>query len=177
MNKLWFSEGEQGSRGGGLSSLREPGGRLRRLGIAFGAERLGLIGLKTPVLALVIAAVLAAAAILGIHKISVDDSLSDLFRTKTPDFRLFEQVSSQFPSAEYDVLVVVEGKTLLDRDSDRKAPYAGHGSTIGRGRARRDFPVLRARTFGDERTSGAVVFRPTAAGNGLRQSGAARTEQ
>ena len=46
-------------------------------------------------------------------RLKVDDSLSELLRTNTPEFRTYESVSERFPSSEYDVLVVVEGKTLL----------------------------------------------------------------
>jgi len=92
----------------------------RRRSVALDVERLGLIGLRSPATSVIIAVALAIAAIFGIAKLTIDDSLSALFRTDTPDFRLFEQVSRQFPSAEYDVLVVVEGKSLLSRDSIEK---------------------------------------------------------
>jgi hypothetical protein len=92
----------------------------RRRSVALDVERLGLIGLRSPAASVVIAVVLAIAAIFGVAKLTIDDSLSELFRIDTPDFRLFEQVSRQFPSAEYDVLVVVKGKSLLSRDSIEK---------------------------------------------------------
>ena len=61
-----------------------------------------------------------ALAILGVQRIRIDNSLSQLFRSDTPEFQQFEQVSHVFPSAEYDVLVVIEGKALLARDSVEK---------------------------------------------------------
>jgi len=110
------SDGRAPSAGAaGASDLARPG-----RGIALGVERLGLIGLRGPAASVVIAVMLAIAAIFGIGKITIDDSLSELFRSDTPDFKLFEQVSAQFPSAEYDVLVVVEGQSLLARDSIEK---------------------------------------------------------
>ena len=42
----------------------------------------------------------------------VDDSLSQLFRSDTPAFREYEDVTRRFPSTEFDVLVVVEGPVL-----------------------------------------------------------------
>src|SRR4029079_7781570 len=45
----------------------------------------------------------------------VDDSLSELFRTDTEEFRRYEEIDRRFPSSEYDVLVVVEGKDLLKK--------------------------------------------------------------
>ena len=90
------------------------------LGVALGVERFGLLTLRSPTLSILVALALAAAAIFGIQKIKIDDSLSQLFRSDTPEFQQFERVSRQFPSSEYDVLVVVEGKSLLSRASIEK---------------------------------------------------------
>src|ERR1700722_4040144 len=92
----------------------------KRLDIAFGVERLGLIAVRAPRVSFVVALLLAVVAILGVHRISIDDSISQLFRSDTPEFKTFEQVSQQFPSNEYDVLVVVEGQSLLERNSIEK---------------------------------------------------------
>ncbi len=43
--------------------------------------------------------------------------LSQLFRSDTPEFRQYEEVTRRFPSSEFDVLVVIEGKKLLARES------------------------------------------------------------
>ena len=40
-------------------------------------------------------------------------SLSQLFRSNTPEFKQYEEVTRRFPSSEFDVLAVVEGKNLL----------------------------------------------------------------
>ena len=86
-----------------------------RLDIAFGVERFGFLGLRAPFLTLLALAVLAMIAVIGIMRISVDDSLSELFRAETPEFKQFEAEARTFPSNEYDVLVVIEGKDLLGR--------------------------------------------------------------
>ena len=52
---------------------------------------------------------LAAGAWLGINRIKVDDSLTELFRTDSAEFKRYEEIDRKFPSSEYDVLVVVEG--------------------------------------------------------------------
>ena len=57
---------------------------------------------------------------LGIERLKVDDSLSQLFRSETAEFRQYEEVTRRFPSSEFDVLVVVEGKTLMARPSIEK---------------------------------------------------------
>jgi predicted RND superfamily exporter protein len=85
--------------------------------IALGLERLGLISLRYPVAVAIIAILLSVAAAVGITRLKVDDSLSQLFRSETPEFKQYEEVTRRFPSSEYDVLIVVEGKTLLERSS------------------------------------------------------------
>jgi len=87
-----------------------------RLNIAFGVERLAFIGLKAPIVALLALAVLVGLAAWGITRLKVDDSLSELFRAETPEFKAFEEETRKFPSNEYDVLVVIEGKNLLGRE-------------------------------------------------------------
>ncbi|HVG51886.1 MAG TPA: RND transporter, partial [Xanthobacteraceae bacterium] len=91
-----------------------------RFRLAYGIERIGLIPLRFPVLTLLIFAVLMVGAVFGVERIKVDDSLSQLFRSETAEFKQYEEVTRRFPSSEYDVLVVVEGKTLLERDSIEK---------------------------------------------------------
>src|ERR1700682_1876607 len=88
--------------------------------IAFGLERIGLIAVKAPVLSVVILLALMVAAIFGIERIKIDDSLSQLFRSNSKDYKQYEAVTKRFPATEFDVLVVVEGKTLLARDNLEK---------------------------------------------------------
>jgi len=91
--------------------LPAPPAQSSKLGL--GAERLGLLGLRAPAIAAVLIVMITALAALGLGRISVDDSLTELFRNDTPDFKRYEMVSERFPSSEYDVLIVVEGKDLL----------------------------------------------------------------
>ncbi|HEX9589652.1 MAG TPA: MMPL family transporter, partial [Bradyrhizobium sp.] len=53
----------------------------------------------------------------GIQRIKIDDSLSQLFRSNSKEYRQYEAETKRFPATEFDVLVVVEGKTLLARDN------------------------------------------------------------
>ena len=92
----------------------------RPVSIAFGLERIGLIAIRAPVLSCLILFALVVAAIFGIERIKIDDSLSQLFRSNTKEYRQYEAVTKRFPSTEYDVLVVVEGKTLLERSNLEK---------------------------------------------------------
>ena len=76
---------------------------------------MGLVSLRYPYVVAAMIVVLAIAAAFGVYRIKVDDSLSQLFRSDTPAFKQYEEVTRRFPSSEFDVLVVVEGDTLLQR--------------------------------------------------------------
>ncbi|WP_262047775.1 efflux RND transporter permease subunit [Bradyrhizobium sp. Bra78] len=88
--------------------------------IAFGLERIGLIAVRAPIVSCIVLLVLIVGAVFGIHRIKIDDSLSQLFRSNTPEFRQYEAVTKKFPAEEFDVLVVVEGKNLLARNNLEK---------------------------------------------------------
>lgn len=92
----------------------------RPVSIAFGLERIGLIAVKKPVLSCLILLALVITAVIGIQRIKIDDSLSQLFRSNSKEYRQYEEVTKRFPSSEFDVLVVVEGKTLLERQNLEK---------------------------------------------------------
>ncbi|MCH9765343.1 MAG: RND transporter, partial [Alphaproteobacteria bacterium] len=80
-----------------------------------GLHKLGFVGISSPILWSVVFAIITVVAALGIGRLQVDDSLSELFRSDTKEFRQYEEIDKRFPSSEYDVLVVVEGKDLLKR--------------------------------------------------------------
>src|ERR1700693_112571 len=88
--------------------------------IAFGLERLGLIAVQAPILSCIVLVALLIGAVFGIDRIKIDDSLSQLFRSNTKEYRQYEEVTKKFPAEEFDALVVVEGKTLLARDNLEK---------------------------------------------------------
>src|SRR4030088_1664244 len=88
--------------------------------IAFGLERLGLIAVQAPILSCIILVGLIIGAIFGIDRIKIDDSLSQLFRSNSKEYRQYEAETKRFPAVEFDVRVVVEGKTLLKRENLEK---------------------------------------------------------
>ncbi len=99
----------------------DAGGHARKPhNIALGIERIGLVSLRFPAIAAIVLIALCVGAALGLGRLKVDDSLSQLFRSDTPEFRQFEEVTRRFPSSEFDVLVVIEGKNLLERGSLEK---------------------------------------------------------
>lgn len=84
--------------------------------LSFGLHKLGLVALAAPYISAVLIVLLTALAAAGLTRLRVDDSLSELFRTDTEEFHRYEEIDRRFPSSEYDVLVVVEGKDLLTHD-------------------------------------------------------------
>ncbi len=86
------------------------------VGIALGVEKIGLLSLRGPLVTAIAAILISVAAVFGLMRIKVDDSLSQLFRSDSAEFKQYEEVTRRFPSAEFDVLVVVEGN-ILDRGS------------------------------------------------------------
>jgi hypothetical protein len=87
----------------------------RSFRFSFGIEKLGLVALKAPRLSALLIVLMSALALYGVSQIRVDDSLSELFRSNTPEFRQYEEIDRRFPSSEYDVLIAVDGKGLLTR--------------------------------------------------------------
>src|SRR5712675_78201 len=100
-----------------VEAIEEP---VTGTSIAFGLERIGLIAVQKPVLSCIILLAMVIGAVFGIERIKIDDSLSQLFRSNSKEYRQYEAVTKRFPSTEYDVLVVVEGKTLLQRPNLEK---------------------------------------------------------
>jgi uncharacterized protein len=85
--------------------------------LALGIERMGFISLLHPFILIVVFLVLCLGAAVGFTRLKVDDSLSQLFRADTAEYKTYEAVTRNFPSSEFDVLIVVEGPTLLERSS------------------------------------------------------------
>ena len=81
---------------------------------------MGLIAVQAPILSCIILVALIVGAIFGIQRIKIDNSLSQLFRSNSREYRQYEAETKRFPATEFDVLVVVEGKTLLKRENLEK---------------------------------------------------------
>ena len=88
--------------------------------LALGIERLGFVSLSHRALCAAALAVLCIAAAAGFARLTVDDSLSQLFRSDTEDYRTYQEVTRRFPSNEFDVLIVIEGDSILERSSLQK---------------------------------------------------------
>ena len=57
--------------------------------IAFGLERIGLVAVQAPILSCIILVGLIIGAIFGIDRIKIDDSLSQLFRSNSKEYRQY----------------------------------------------------------------------------------------
>jgi uncharacterized protein len=107
---------EQPGDGTASGGAGAPGHKLP-FRLALGIERFGLVSLHFPFLGAIAFLVMAVFAAFGVMRIEADDSLSQLFRSETPEYKQYEEVTKRFPSSEYDVLVVLEGKNLMERDT------------------------------------------------------------
>src|ERR1700733_11377491 len=67
--------------------------------IAFGLERIGLIAVRAPILSCIVLVGLIIAAIFGIQRIKIDDSLSQLFRSNSKDYKQYEAENKRFPAS------------------------------------------------------------------------------
>lgn len=88
--------------------------------LALGIERIGFLATSHRVLCGLAFVVLCALAAIGFMRVKVDDSLSQLFRSDTAEYRTYAEVTGRFPSNEFDVLIVIEGDRLLERGSLQK---------------------------------------------------------
>jgi uncharacterized protein len=86
------------------------------LGLGFGAERIGSVAIRNPGLWFLVIVAVSLIALVGITRINVDDSLTELFRTNSAEFAKYETLTKRFPASEYDVLIVIEHKNLLTAD-------------------------------------------------------------
>jgi len=98
----------------------EPPRAIKPRNLALGIERIGFFSLTHRTLCALAFIILSIIATVGFVRVKVDDSLSQLFRSETDEFRTYEEVTRRFPSNEFDVLIVIEGDQLLARPSLEK---------------------------------------------------------
>jgi uncharacterized protein len=99
------------------SDLPEPRRVIQPRNLALGIERMGFAALAHPTLVAIAFLAFCILATVGFLRLKVDDSLSQLFRSNTEEYRTYQEVTQRFPSSEFDVLIVIEGDKLLDRSS------------------------------------------------------------
>ena len=84
---------QTGTNFGPPSALRP----AERSSLAFGIERIGLISLRFPTLVTIVLIFLCIAAGFGIERIKIDDSLSQLFRSDTAEFKAIRRGRAPLP--------------------------------------------------------------------------------
>ncbi|MCF6199860.1 MAG: MMPL family transporter [Hyphomicrobiaceae bacterium] len=99
-----------------VNSEQPKSGQVPDLGLGLGLERIGEFAIRRPKRGLVALLILSLIAVFGVSLIKVDDSLTELFRSNTPEFAKYETLTKRFPASEYDVLIVVEHEDLLTRE-------------------------------------------------------------
>ena len=100
--------------------VKVPPRAVKPRNLALGIERIGFFALSHRTLCVVVFVILSVIAAVGFVRVKVDDSLSQLFRSDTDEFRTYEEVTRRFPSNEFDVLIVIEGDRLQERASLEK---------------------------------------------------------
>ena len=100
--------------------VKVPPRAVKPRNLALGIERIGFFALSHRTLCVIVFVILSVIAAVGFVRVKVDDSLSQLFRSDTDEFRTYEEVTRRFPSNEFDVLIVIEGDRLLERASLEK---------------------------------------------------------
>lgn len=82
----------------------------------FGLEKLGLVTLKFPRATLLVVLVATAVFVYGGTKLGFSSDIREIFRSGSPDFATLEEVGRQYPGSDRDILMVVEGPNLFERD-------------------------------------------------------------
>src|SRR5258707_4797077 len=72
--------------------------------LALGIERFGLVPLRFPIAGVIVFVLMAALAAIGVMRIEADDSLSQLVRSDSPEFKQYQAAAQRFPSTGYDVM-------------------------------------------------------------------------
>ena len=81
--------------------------------LGFGLERIGTAALRHPYVALALIALFSAFCLAGVPRVKTDHTLSELFRSSTIEYQNYKMMSDRFPTSEFDILVAVEGKDLM----------------------------------------------------------------
>lgn len=85
--------------------------------LGFGLERLGLIALRFPRITLLLVFILTAPLFFFATQISFSSDIREIFRSESRDFAQLEEVTTQYPGNNRDILLAVEGADLFTRDN------------------------------------------------------------
>ncbi len=85
--------------------------------IGFGLEKLGLPGLKRPWFILFLVLFGSAVAIAGLPHIKFRGNITDIFKSSSEYYLNFKAFSKRFPTSEKEILISLEKKDFLSRES------------------------------------------------------------
>jgi len=80
--------------------------------VGFGIERIGLIGVRVPAVALSIVLAFTIFCVYGVAQLKTGTTIVELFRSSTPEFADYDRFRAQFPASNRDILLVVQGEVL-----------------------------------------------------------------
>jgi len=84
--------------------------------LGFGIERLGLIALHRPGWTMAGLVAFTIFCIVGLFNLQPEGRLSEIYRGNSLNYQQYDRVSRLFPTSELDLLLLLSGKDLLDRD-------------------------------------------------------------
>ena len=144
-----------GTTGGSHSG--PPARRLHPL--AYGIERIGLIALRAPLVGAIIFALLVVGAVFGLDRLKVDDSLSQLFRSDTPEFKQYRgRHRAAFRRANSTCSSWSRARTCSSATRSTKLRDARHRPAAHRRHPRPDLAVLGAPAAGERPAAGSRCF-------------------
>ncbi len=79
----------------------------------FGLENLGLLALRFPRATLLALVAITASLLFGAVNVEYSSDSREIFQSDTPEFALVEEVTSQYPGSEQEILLMVEGLELF----------------------------------------------------------------
>lgn len=85
--------------------------------LGFGLERMGLPAVRWPLPVLALLAAFSVFCAFGIPYLKTNHTLSELFHSDSIEFDNYKKMSEQFPTSEFDVLVVIESDNLMNPDT------------------------------------------------------------
>ncbi len=82
---------------------------------AFGLERIGLLCVRAPYIALIVLTAITGLAVYGFFQVDYDDDLRNLLRSERETPKQYDEFLKRFPALENQTFVLIEGDTLVDK--------------------------------------------------------------
>lgn len=83
----------------------------------FGFEKLGLVALRFPRTTLLVIIAVTALLLYSASKVEYSSDSREIFQSDSPEFAVLEEVTSQYPGSENELLLVIEGPDILKSEN------------------------------------------------------------